>query len=236
MPWRPVGALPLSEQIHQQLLNAIIDGTLTDTLPPERELAASFQVNRHVIREAVKRLQQANLVEVNQGGATRVLPIHQNARLDLMPAVMVRAGVLDTSAAQAVLEMRACIGADAARLCALRSPAVGEQLMAYLPSPGISDTELVTRNLAFWSAIIDGSQNLAYRLALNTLIPTLDAIESAEGGAAYMNAMYSEYRRLDEVTALATAIGKGDAEAAQRIANDLMTTTLDPSEPADAPS
>jgi len=192
VPWRPVGALPLSEQVHQQLLNAIIEGTLSGTLPPERELAASFQVNRHVIREAVKRLQQANLVEVNQGGATRILSVHDHARLDLLPDVIVRDGVIDAGVARAVLELRACVGADAARLCALRSPFVGDRLAAHIPGPTVSGADLEAGNFAFWSAIVDGSHNLAYRLSLNTLMAVIDSVGRAVGGAELMEALHEE--------------------------------------------
>lgn len=227
MSWRPVGALPLSEQVHRQLLNAIIEGTLSGTLPPERELATSFQVNRHVIREAVKRLQQANLVEVNQGGATRVLSVDQNARLDLLPDVIVRNGVLDDGVARAVLELRACVGADAARLCALRSAAVGAQLTTQVPSPDAAVADLEAGNLGFWSAIIDGSGNLAYRLSLNTLMAVIESIGHAAGGAELMGLLHEEYRRVEQLTALATAISEGDAAEAHHLAADHLGLVLE---------
>lgn len=230
MSWRPVGALPLSEQVHRQLLNAIIEGNLSGTLPPERELAASFQVNRHVIREAVKRLQQANLVEVNQGGATRVLSVDHHARLDLLPDVIVRNGVLDEGVARAVLELRACVGADAARLCALRSAAVGGQLT--IPVPAAPVAELEEGNLEFWSAIIDGSGNLAYRLSLNTLMAVIESIGRSVGGAELMGLLHDEYRRVKQLTALATAISNGDAVEAHRLAADHLGSVLNSLEPA----
>lgn len=234
MSWRPVGALPLSEQVHRQLLNAIIEGNLSGTLPPERELAASFQVNRHVIREAVKRLQQANLVEVNQGGATRVLSVDHHARLDLLPDVIVRNGVLDEGVARAVLELRACVGADAARLCALRSPTVGGQLATQIPAPAAPIAELEAGNLEFWSAIVDGSCNLAYRLSLNTLMAVIESIGRSVGGSELMGLLHDEYRRVEELTALATAISNGDAVEARRLATDHLGIVLNSFEPGDS--
>ncbi|UUY06381.1 winged helix-turn-helix domain-containing protein [Svornostia abyssi] len=38
-----------------------------DPLPSERVLAEQFGINRHAVREAIKRLQQAGLVVVSQG-------------------------------------------------------------------------------------------------------------------------------------------------------------------------
>lgn len=226
MAWRPVGAVPLSEQVHQQLLHAILEGTLGETLPPERELAASFQVNRHVIREAVKRLQQAKLVEVNQGGATRLLTVTDHARLDLLPDVIVRNDVLDASVARAVLELRACVGADAARLCAERSSAVGDQIMTFIAEPTTPPAELEAGNFAFWSAIIDGSHNLAYRLALNTLMAVIESIARADGGAEVMSALHDEYRGAEQMTALATAISNADADQARELAFDFLGAVL----------
>ena len=64
-----------SDTIHADLREAILLGALApgDAVPSERELVRAPGVNRHAVREAVKRLQQARLVQVSQGGATRVL-------------------------------------------------------------------------------------------------------------------------------------------------------------------
>src|SRR5205823_393472 len=95
------------------------------TIPSERELSEVFGVNRHVIREAVKRLEQVGLVKVAQGGRTKVLDFRQSAGLDLLALLAERSGALEAALPllAAALEMRAGIGADLARLCALRLPA-----------------------------------------------------------------------------------------------------------------
>ena len=105
-----------SETVHAALRGAILDGTLApgDPLPSERVLAAEHGVNRHAVREAVKRLQQAGLIHVTHGGATRVLDWRTHGGLELLtdlPGRLLRD----------VTEMRATIGADAAALCAERA-------------------------------------------------------------------------------------------------------------------
>ena len=83
-----------------------------------------FDVNRHAVREAVKRLQQAGLVEVSQGGATSVLDWRSNGGLDLLSHLSLRSsGRVDPKVVRSALEMRISIGADAARLCARRAVA-----------------------------------------------------------------------------------------------------------------
>src|SRR5215213_10644494 len=70
-----VQPVPVSDTIFDRVRADILSGTLApgDPLPGERQLAEELGVNRHGIREAVKRLQQAGLVRVSHGGATRVL-------------------------------------------------------------------------------------------------------------------------------------------------------------------
>ena len=217
-----VGVLPLSEQVYRQLLDGILDGSLGEVLPSERDLATTFGVNRHAVREAIKRLQQANLVEVNQGGATRVLPLSAHGRLDLLPELLVRRGTLDMSVVAAVLEMRACVGADAARLCADRSPEVGTALAAHIPGPDAPDAELDGANRAYWAQIVGGSKNIGYQLALNTLVTGIDTAANAPGGSELVRALHQEYRRTDAHDRLAEAITTGDSTAAERAATELL--------------
>ena len=73
------------------------------------------RASRHAVREALKRLQQAGLVSISQGGATRVRDWRHHGGLELLLE-----GELPEAlhAPRAAMEMRACIGADAARRCA----------------------------------------------------------------------------------------------------------------------
>ena len=115
-----------SDAVHADLRDAILSGSLApgDAVPSERELSERLGVNRHAVREAVKRLQQARLVQVSQGGATRVLDWRETGGLDLLLDVaLARDGTVDAATLRAIGEMRACIGSDAARLCAMRAPA-----------------------------------------------------------------------------------------------------------------
>ena len=223
MAFERVDPVPVSEQVYRQLLDAIIAGDIKDKLPSERDLAATFEVNRHAVREAMKRLQQANLVEINQGGATRVLDPRERGRLDLMPDLMVHRGKVDPSVMQAILEMRLCIGADAARLCAERNPSVAKTLADLAQQcHGAARAQLIATNRKYWTVLVEGSNNIAYRLALNTLIAGLDAIADSPGGDELIGALLDEYRRVDEMTALAEAIGASDSDKAAALAAHLL--------------
>ena len=89
----PVQRRSVSDEVFAELRDAILTGRFQpgDTLPPERELAASFAVNRHAVREALKRLQEAGFVQIVHGGATTVLDVRSSAGLDLL-AHLARSG------------------------------------------------------------------------------------------------------------------------------------------------
>jgi len=94
-----------SARVFETLAESIFDGRLRpgDPLPPERELARDTGVTRGVIREAVKRLQQAGLLASQQGSGHRVLDYRQHGGLDLMPWLVYRAdGTADLNAVRSV--------------------------------------------------------------------------------------------------------------------------------------
>ncbi|MDQ2894362.1 MAG: GntR family transcriptional regulator, partial [Actinomycetota bacterium] len=107
--------------MHTHLRDAILSGEFVpgDAVPSERELSERLAVNRHAVREAIKRLQQARLVAVSHGGPTRVLDWRTTGGLDLIvDLVRDHSERIDAGLMAAITEMRACIGIDAARRCA----------------------------------------------------------------------------------------------------------------------
>ena len=72
------------------LRSAIITGRLLpdEKLPPERELAVQFGVNRVTIRAALSRLHAAGLVSVRQGSGYRVRDPYRYGGTELLPSVL----------------------------------------------------------------------------------------------------------------------------------------------------
>jgi DNA-binding FadR family transcriptional regulator len=64
----------LPEEVAAQIQAKILDGSFApgDRLPPERVLASQLRVNRSSVREALKRLEELRLVDIQQGSGTRV--------------------------------------------------------------------------------------------------------------------------------------------------------------------
>src|SRR6201991_4954325 len=114
----------VSGQIYARLRAEILGGRYApgDALSSERTLSEELETSRHAVREALKRLQQAGLVSISQGGATRVRDWRRHGGLELLLDLGVDGEAPEAlHAPRAAMEMRACIGADAARRCAERA-------------------------------------------------------------------------------------------------------------------
>ena len=65
---------PLWAQLHTELVRRLEAGAFTDTFPGEIELQETYQVSRHTVREALRRIRDAGLVDFGRGRPTRVRP------------------------------------------------------------------------------------------------------------------------------------------------------------------
>ncbi len=194
-------------------------------IPSERELSEVLGVNRHVVREAVKRLEQVGLLKGTQGGRTVVLDYRRTAGLDLLALVAERADPSETllPLLAAAIEMRAGIGSDLARLCAERAGSeVREQLVELAGRLGETsslDAEaLLELDRSFWQTMLDGAGNLAYQLAFNSLIRAVHALRQLS-----VPWLEDELARSGHRMPIAQAIAAGDAETAAGAARDALT-------------
>jgi len=199
----------------------IISGRLEvgSAVPSERVLAEEFGVNRHAVREALKRLEQAGLVRITHGGATRVLDWRDTGGLEVLLDLMGGSTVPTPEMVRSVLEMRASIGVDAARHCAVRATPeqrgqvreLAEQSAAQL---GVNDEMLDLSFAAMWHVIVTGSGNIAYRLALNSLLKAMLAYGD--------NASQIRPTDPEAIRALGDAIARGDEAASVEVARRML--------------
>jgi GntR family transcriptional repressor for pyruvate dehydrogenase complex len=223
-----------SAAIHRALRTAILDGSYApDTaLPSERQLSDELGASRHAVREALKRLQQAGLISISQGGATRVRDWRHHGGLDLLLALGADAEQPpeELGLVRAMFEMRASVGADAARLAARRADAaLRAELRARAAALAASDDATARTAIydVIWDGVIDGAGNLAYRLALNTLVAgqKVLAFDASVVGAEVADA--------PAVMALTDAIARGDEDGAFAAARSLLERSI-PDEPTKA--
>lgn len=64
--------LPLWAQLYEDLIHRLAAGGFGPDFPGEHELAAEYQVSRHTVREALRRLRQAGVLDSGRGRRTSV--------------------------------------------------------------------------------------------------------------------------------------------------------------------
>ncbi|MFC7343990.1 FadR/GntR family transcriptional regulator [Saccharopolyspora griseoalba] len=112
--------MSLSDQVAEQLLNAIIDGTCApgSALPPESELAEQHSVSRLTVREAIKQLRVANIVRIHRGRGTYVNPPAVWTALDPMIRAAAAAPRSSGAISESLIEARRLIEIGAVELAA----------------------------------------------------------------------------------------------------------------------
>jgi GntR family transcriptional regulator, transcriptional repressor for pyruvate dehydrogenase complex len=214
----------LSDEVFEQLSDSIVQGRMAPgrPLPSERELCEALGVNRGAVREAIKRLSQAGLVAVSQGGATKVLDFRRSAGLDVLERLLFRGdGTFDFEVARSIVEMRAALAPDIARLCARRADAARARALLEVVTAmeaAVEDTaELQSLSLTFWDLMVRGSGNIAYELAFNGLRSTYDKVRGA-----LVQVMADEVRDVASHRAIAEAVVRGDDVSAKHNAAALV--------------
>ena len=118
------GTTSVAGRIYEHLRGAILAGEY-DSLPSERRLSDELGASRHAVREALKRLQQSGLIRIataaRPGCGTGAGTAGWSCCSSWAPPTICRPV---SSIERPIIEMRASVGADAARRCATRASAV----------------------------------------------------------------------------------------------------------------
>jgi len=229
MALQPVTRRSVPEEVFEQVAADVLSGEMQpgEALPSERRLADVLGVSRPAVREGLKRLSAAGLVEVRQGGVTTVRDFRRHAGLDLLPRLLFRNGELDTSVVRSILEARLRNGPKVAELAAERgrpelAELLGESLRALEIEEDLLDWQL--QALKFWDHVVDSAGSIVYRLMYNAFRA---AYEPAL--VALATAMPAKVKRPDDYRKLADAICSGDPARAKKAAEDVLelaNTTL----------
>lgn len=222
--FQPVKKTSLPDAIYAELWGRITRGEMEPgtVLPSERELAALLHVNRQAVREALKRLEQARVVSIQQGGQTRVLNYLDTAGTDVLSQLLLTAqGGVRVKVIRSVLEMRAALAPDIARLAAVRAPpgvvTALQDTVARMKAAQDDLPALQQLSMHFWELLVEGADNLAYRLAFNSLRETYAKVH-----ALLLEPLRAELTSLPLFSAVANAVRERDGETAQRKARVLI--------------
>ncbi len=216
----PLSRVPLSEALYVQLKDQILSGALRpgERLPSERTLSEGSGANRNAVREAIKRLQQAGLVAVRQGGNHEVLDYRREAGPELLPSLMVDAqGRYRPKVLQDLMAMRSVLAPEIAAGAAVAGAAsvaarLADIVQAMRVAAGRAAT-LQTLALEFWQVLVDACGNTAFQLSFNAMRKTY-----VKAWDRLTAPLAEEFADLANFQAMARAVAARDAQAARRAA------------------
>lgn len=208
----------LVDQVIGQLRAEITGGSwpVGAKIPPEPVLSETLGVGRNTVREAVRALTHAGLLESRQGDGTYV-----RATSELSGAV--RRG-LETAELVEILEVRRGLEVEAARLAAARRTATDIAAIAIALArrdatwAAGEHTTFVEADLAFHTAVVEATHNRV----LTDLYRGFSAALRASIGAAGVLLEHADVPH----GPIAAAIEAGDADAATRAAHACLDEIL----------
>ncbi len=229
----------LSDKIRNQVLRP------GDKLPTESEIMQAYSVSRTVVREALSKLQAAELVETHHGVGTFVLQPRAGGVFRLDPGEI--AASVDVLA---VLELRISLETESAGLAASRR--TDEQLLAMrqaldeFESNVSAAGDTVSPDFRFHLAIAKATGNPYFADIMShlgtTIIPRtrISAIRNSDRGGAYLTRVNREHeeiyaaiaRRDPESARAAMRIHLTNSRERLRVAQEAAQKTAAPTPPA----
>ena len=157
-----------SEELFAALRDAIVAGRYAagEKLPSQRTLAREYGVNATTVREAIKRLEQLNLVEVRHGDAMRVSDWRTASGLDVIAHVLFDATGVNRETLRSLMEARRWMLAVAAGLAAeRRSDEQADEIDRLARVAG----EQQAADFGFFAAVVEAAGNVVFSLILNSV-------------------------------------------------------------------
>ncbi|PRH77633.1 GntR family transcriptional regulator [Streptomyces solincola] len=216
MVLRAAGRTLLVDAVVEQLRAELTGGqwAVGDRIPTEHDLADQLGVGRNTVREAVRVLVHAGLLESRQGNGTFV-------RSTADPAAVLRsvraAGALD------VLELRMALETEAARLAAARRDTHDLlRLRAALSTLREEGDRAADADVAFHRAVVEATHNAAF-----TEVYRFFSVQVHESLVASLGDREMPAIDLDAHEALVVAVEQGDADAADAAVRELLREPME---------
>lgn len=218
-----VGAETRVDRVFEQLRSQIISGAVAAgaRLPNERELAEAFGVNRASVREALKRLEFLELVEVRHGQGTFVQPLSASSALQVIEGLLRDPAVVTRALLEQLLLFRRNITLQVVELAARnRSEAQLARARTLLDEEAAegSDPKRALEIDLRWNALLsEATGNLLYQLVGNLFTKLV-----ARLGPLYYNAERDPARSMQNHRALLAAVEQRDPDAARRRIEEML--------------
>lgn len=219
----PIGSARRPQEVFERLRERILSGAYPtgSRLPNERELAGALGVNRASLREALKRLEYLELVEVRHGQGTFVREVSDSSALQLVESLLHDPQTVSVDLLRQILQFRRHMALQVVELAAVhRLDAHVERARRLLDDEG-RDGDDPMRALAIdveMNALLgEASGNLLYRLVTNLFTRLVSRL-----GPLYYNERRDHRRSHETHRALLAAIEARDAASARRIVETML--------------
>lgn len=219
----PVGSETRVDRVFEQLRSQILSGAIAPgtQLPNERELAEAFGVNRASVREALKRLEFLELVEVRHGHGTFVQDLSASSALQVIEGLLRDPSVVTRELLEQILLFRRNVTLEVVELAARnRSEAQLERARALLDEEAAegADPKRALEIDLRWNALLgEATGNLLYQLVGNLFTKLV-----ARLGPLYYNAERDPQRSITNHRALLAAVEQRDPDAARRRVEEML--------------
>ncbi|MDR7521191.1 MAG: FadR/GntR family transcriptional regulator [Armatimonadota bacterium] len=207
----PVRRTKVHEEVASRIRRLIADGRLKpgDKLPPERQLAAALGVSRTSVRDAIRTLEVAGLLEPRQGEGTVVRELStDNLVAPLASALLARRDLLaDLLAVRKMIEP--AIAREAARHATPEEIQALEAILARQAAKVEAGGLAIEEDSAFHDLIARASRNQVVLRVIDVLMDLL-----REGRERSLQGRGRPQRSLRGHRQILEAIRRRDAEAA----------------------
>ncbi len=227
-PLRPHGLQPLAggkraDRVFEQLRTRILAGDFAsgERLPNERELAEALGVNRASVREALKRLEFLELVEVRHGQGTFVCEPSSSSSLQLVESLLRDAASVTPELMRQLLEFRRDVTVRVVELAARNHTAEQlERARAILErerSEGADPAKALALDLELNRMLGEATGNLLYQLVSNLFTKLVQRL-----GPLYYNEGRDHARSHQNHERLLDALAARDEAAAREIVEQML--------------
>lgn len=213
----PLAPARRADGVFEQLRSQILSGALAsgEQLPNERELSDALGVNRASVREALKRLEFLELIEVRHGQGSFVRSLSGSSALQLIEALMRDRSVVTTELLRQLLEFRRHVTCHVVELAARNRSAEhverARQLIAREQSAGNDPDAALAIDLQMNALLGEATGNLMYQLLTNMFSKLLKQL-----GPLYYNEARDHGRSRQNHRDLLSALEAGDAGSARK--------------------
>jgi GntR family transcriptional repressor for pyruvate dehydrogenase complex len=219
----PLDSARRADGVFEQLRSRILSGAFPagEQLPNERDLAAALNVNRASVREAVKRLEFLELVEIRHGQGTFVRELGGSSALQLIEALLRDRHTLTTALLAQILEFRRHITLQVVELAARHHTRDqlerAQALLERETREGADPKAALELDIAMNGLLGEATGNLMYQLLTNLFTRLVRRL-----GPLYYNEERDHRRSHSTHARLLEAFARRDPAAARRVIEEML--------------